>query len=62
MKSLSVVLAGLGFWLILDGVLSIVKYPRQTFPEQLSRVLTAIDGIMIIEVEKTLTKKRSLKV
>jgi hypothetical protein len=57
-----VVLAGLGFWLILDGVLSIVKYPKQTFPEQLIRVTRAIDGIIIIEVEKTLTKKRSLKV
>jgi hypothetical protein len=62
LKFLSVVLTGLGFWLILDSVLSIVKYPKQTFPEQLIRVTRAIDGIIIIEVENTLTKERSLKV
>jgi hypothetical protein len=37
-----VVLAGVGFWLILNGILSIVKYPKQTFPEQLIRVTRAI--------------------
>ena len=45
---LSLVLVGLGFWLILDGVLSIVKYPKQTFPEQLIRVIRAAVGVIIV--------------
>jgi hypothetical protein len=50
LKFLSVLLVGLGLWLILDGVLSIVKYPKQTFPEQLIRVIRAIVGIIIIGI------------
>ena len=46
----SVVLAGLGFWLIVDGVLSIVKYPKQTFPEQLIRVIRATVGVVIVVI------------
>ena len=42
------VLVGLGLWLILDGVLSIVKYPKQTFPEQLIRIIRAIVGAIIV--------------
>ena len=42
------VLVGFGFWLIIDGVLSIVKYPKQTFPEQLIRVIRAAVGVIIV--------------
>ena len=42
------VLVGLGLWLIIDGVLSIVKYPKQTFPEQLIRVIRATVGVIIV--------------
>jgi hypothetical protein len=45
---LSVVLVGLGFWLVIDGVLSIIKYPEQSLPEQLIRVIRATVGIIII--------------
>ena len=48
MKVLSVILVGLGLWLIVDGVLSIVKYPKQTFPEQLIRVIRAAVGVIIV--------------
>ena len=48
MNALSVILVGLGFWLIVDGVLSIAKYPRQTFPEQLIRVIRATVGVIIV--------------
>jgi hypothetical protein len=44
----SEVLVGLGVWLVIDGVLSIVKYPKQTFPEQLIRVIRAAVGVTII--------------
>jgi hypothetical protein len=47
---LSVVLVGLGLWLIVDGVLSIVKYPKQTFPEQLIRMIRAIVGVLIVVI------------
>ncbi len=47
MKVLSLVLVGLGLWLVLDGVFSIVKYPKQTFPEQLIRVTRAAIGVAI---------------
>lgn len=47
---LSMVLVGLGLWLILDGVLSIVKYPKQTFPEQLIRIIRAIVGTIILVI------------
>jgi hypothetical protein len=42
------VLVGLGLWLIVDGVFSIVKYPTQTFPEQLIRVIRATVGVAIV--------------
>jgi len=45
-----VVLVGLGFWLFIDGVLSIVKYHKQTFPEQLIRVIRAMVGVVIIVI------------
>ena len=48
MNTLSAVLVGLGLWLILYGVLSIVKYPKQTFPEQLIRVIRAAVGVVIV--------------
>ena len=48
MKALSAVLVGLGLWLIIDGVFSIVKYHKQSFPEQLIRLIRATVGIVII--------------
>lgn len=48
MNALSVVLVGLGLWLVVDGVVSIVKYPKQTFPEQLIRAIRAIVGVAIV--------------
>ncbi len=48
LKVLSIVLIGLGLWLVVDGVFSIVKYPKQTFPEQLIRIIRAAVGIAII--------------
>jgi len=48
MNVLSAVLIGLGLWLTIDGVLSIVKYPKQTFPEQLIRVIRATVGVVIV--------------
>ena len=48
LNALSIVLIGLGAWLVVDGVLSIVKYPKQSFPEQLIRVIRAAVGIIII--------------
>ena len=48
MNALSAVLVGLGLWLVIDGVFSIVKYPKQTFPEQLIRVIRATVGVIII--------------
>jgi hypothetical protein len=45
---LSAVLVGLGLWLVVDGVFSIVKYPKQTFPEQLIRVIRAAVGVIIV--------------
>jgi hypothetical protein len=48
LKALSAVLVGLGLWLFVDGVFSIVKYPKQTFPEQLIRVIRATVGVAII--------------
>jgi hypothetical protein len=47
---LSIVLIGLGVWLIIDGVLSVIKYSKQSFPEQLIRAIRAIVGIIIIIV------------
>ncbi len=48
MNALSIILIGLGLWLIVDGAFSIAKYPKQTFPEQLIRVIRAIVGAVII--------------
>lgn len=48
MNVFSVVLIGLGFWLVVDGVFSIVKYPKQSFAEQLIRVIRATVGIVIV--------------
>jgi hypothetical protein len=39
---------GLGTWLVVDGVLSIVKYQKQSFHEQLIRVIRAIVGTIIV--------------
>ena len=44
------VLIGLGLWLIIDGILSILKYPKQSFPEQLIRVIRAIVGVTIVVI------------
>ena len=48
MIGLSFVLIGLGGWLIIDGVLSIAKYHRQTFPEQFIRLIRVTIGVVII--------------
>lgn len=48
MQVLSAVLVGLGLWLVVDGVFSIVKYPKQTFPEHLIRVIRATVGLTIV--------------
>jgi hypothetical protein len=48
LNALSAVLVGLGFWLIIDGVLSIIKYSKQSFPEQLIRAIRTTVGIIII--------------
>ena len=48
MTALFMVLVGLGFWLIIDVVLSITKYSKQSFPKQLIRAVRAMVGIVII--------------
>jgi uncharacterized membrane protein HdeD (DUF308 family) len=48
LKTLSAVLVGLGLWLVIDGVFSIVKYHKQSFPEQFIRIIRATVGIVII--------------
>ena len=48
MKTLSAVLVALGLWLIIDGVFSIVKYHKQSFPEQFIRIIRATVGVVII--------------
>ena len=48
MRALSAVLIGLGVWLMIDGVFSIVKYHKQSFPEQFIRIIRATVGIVII--------------
>ena len=48
MNALSAVLVGLGVWLIIDGILSIVKYRKQTFPEHSIRIFRATVGIVIV--------------
>jgi hypothetical protein len=47
LKVLPAVLVGLSLWLVVDGVFSIVKYPKQTFPEQLIRVIRTTVGVAI---------------
>jgi uncharacterized membrane protein HdeD (DUF308 family) len=53
LRALSAVLIGLGVWLIIDGIFSIVKYPKQTFPEQFIRIIRATVGIVIILIAIT---------
>ena len=48
MKTLSAFLVGLGLWLVIDGVFSIVKYHKQSFPEQFIRIIRATVGVGII--------------
>jgi hypothetical protein len=48
LNALSAVLFGLGLWLVVDGVLSIAKYRKQSFPEQLIRIIRATVGVVII--------------
>jgi hypothetical protein len=50
LKALSALLVSLGLWLVVDGVFSIVKYPKQTFPEQLVRAIRAIVGVTIVAI------------
>ena len=50
LQALSIVLVVLGLWLIVDGVVSIAKYSKQTFPEQLIRVVRATVGVVIVVV------------
>jgi threonine/homoserine/homoserine lactone efflux protein len=50
LQALSIVLVVLGLWLIVDGVVSIAKYRKQTFPEQLIRVIRATVGVVIVVV------------
>jgi hypothetical protein len=50
LNGLSAVLVVLGLWLVLDGVLSIVKYPKQSYPEHIIRVIRAAVGIVIIVI------------
>jgi len=50
LNDLSLILVVLGLWLIIDGVLSIIKYSKQSFPEQLIRAIRTIVGIVIIIV------------
>jgi hypothetical protein len=47
LKVLPAVLVGLSLWLVVDGVFSIVKYPKQTIPEQLIRVIRTTVGVAI---------------
>ncbi len=44
------VLIGLGIWLVMDGALSIAKYPKQSYPEHLIRVIRAMIGVIIISI------------
>ena len=48
LNALSTILIGLGIWLVIDGALSIVKYPKQSYPEHLIRVIRASVGTIII--------------
>ena len=48
MKVLSLVLVGLGLWLVVDGIFSIAKYSKQSFPEQLIRIIRAAVGVAIV--------------
>jgi hypothetical protein len=50
LNALSAVLVGLGIWLVIDGILSIVKYPKQSYPEHMIRVIRATVGVVIIIV------------
>jgi hypothetical protein len=48
LNAFSVVLVDLGNWLVLDGILRIVKYPKQSFPDHLIKVIRATVGIIMI--------------
>jgi Short repeat of unknown function (DUF308) len=50
LNTLSTILVALGLWLIIDGVLSVVKYPKQSLPEHLIRVIRATVGAIIIVI------------
>jgi len=50
LTTLSLILVVLGLWLIIDGVLSIIKYSKQSFPEQLIRAIRTIVGVIIIMI------------
>jgi hypothetical protein len=50
LNGFSAVLVVLGLWLVIDGVLSIVKYPKQSYPEHLIRVIRAAVGVVIIVI------------
>ena len=50
LNALSTVLVALGLWLIIDGVLSIAKYPKQSLPEHLIRIIRATVGVIIIVI------------
>ena len=53
MRFFSVVLIGLGVWLIVDGFISVAKYSKQSFPEQLVRIIRAIVGVIIVLIAIT---------
>ena len=38
----------IGLWLIIDGVVSIVKYRTQTLQEQLIRVIRIVIGLILM--------------
>lgn len=43
-----IILIGLGIWLVIDGIYSIIKYYNQTFPEHLIRIIRAGIGLTLI--------------
>jgi hypothetical protein len=44
----TIVVVGLGIWLVIDGLLSIIKYRKQTIQEHLIRVIRAGVGVTLI--------------
>jgi len=49
-----IILAGLGIWLIIDGIGSIIKYESQSYIEHLVRVIRTIIGILLIIIAYTI--------